>query len=163
MNKLRTLSIIIGALVAIIIFLSWGCSPHTFAPDIEQIRFFQLGHIPVAQGKINGKLAYFIIDTGASCSILDEELATRYGFKLIMQGGHDVLGLGGQAKLKLIRDCLVEIGPLKFSNFHSKPLGYLTSVIQEDKAVCISGIIGADVLNRYSLKIDFRNNLLCFK
>lgn len=166
MKNFKTLSILLGSVVAILILMlmSFGCAPRINAGTLNTIRFFSVSHIPVVEGKINGKRAYFIIDTGASCSIVDETVSKRYGFNLILKVEDNVFGLGGQAKLGQAKDCIVEIGPLRFTNtiFRSKPLDYLTSVIRNEQSVDVSGIIGSDILNRYKLSINYHNNSICF-
>jgi hypothetical protein len=147
----------------LIFFHAWGCLPAKYH-DVSKIRFFQVGKIPVIQGKINGKSAFFIIDTGASCSILNESAALRFGFGSYALGDYHLTGLGGNAKINQAINCTVEIGPLTITHrkFRARDLDELAQIIKRDENIEIAGILGSDILNQYGLTIDFKHSLICF-
>jgi hypothetical protein len=140
-----------------------GCAA-TRVSKTQTVYFRSIGQIPVIEGLINGKRAYFIIDTGASCSILDESLSERFDFSVIVKTNNSVYGLGGKAKINQAFNCTVEIGPLKISHrqFRTKRLDYLTSVIKEHDGIKIAGLIGSDILNHYNIGINYRNGTISF-
>jgi hypothetical protein len=142
---------------------AWGCLPATY-DNVTKMRFSTVGKIPVVSGKINGKNAYFIIDTGASCSILNQSGSVHYGFAHLAHAGDQVTGLGGKVDIHQAVNCLVEFGPLKLRHmsFRTKNLDYLTDIIKQQESITIDGIIGSDILNRYGISIDFKHNLICF-
>jgi hypothetical protein len=148
-------------------FLSslWGClAPSTQLDTISHIRFISAGRIPVAEGKINGKKAFFIIDTGASCSILNESASEHFGFKYFLKIDDHVFGLSGRAKTNQAFNYVIEFGPHKITQvvFRTKHMNDLAAVIREAESIDIAGIIGSDVLYRYKITIDFRNNTILF-
>jgi hypothetical protein len=154
----------IQALSALVL-LSGSCHPVSQIRTVTNVRFFKIGQIPVIEGTINGKSAYFIIDTGASCSILNESRATEYGFTFNSVHTNDHLtGLSGDVKINRALDCDIEIGPLKIKNviFHSRSIDFLIKVVQENGNINLAGIIGSDILNRYNITIDFKKNLISF-
>lgn len=143
-----------------------GCIPASKLAAIEQrIRFFTISEIPVIEGRINGKQAYFIVDTGASCSILNESRSQQFGFTFKNRNAADlVTGLGGEAVISLVYNCQIELGPLKIRSitFHAKPIDYLTRLIHNNEKIDVAGIIGSDILNRYDIIIDFGANAIRF-
>jgi predicted aspartyl protease len=120
--------------------------------------------IPIVEGKINGKRAFFIVDTGASCSLLNEQAAHRYGFQYRSRSDEQVVGLNGQAKISLAFNYDVQIGnvELKQAVFKTRHLAELATIIRANDHIDIAGIIGADILKRYGMVIDFNSNTVCF-
>jgi predicted aspartyl protease len=149
--------------VAALLMLS-GCAPKAYLSDIKQLRFTTIGRIPVIEGKINGKRAYFIIDTGASCSILNQSVSERFGFKSFARDDEHVMALEGQAKMNHAFNCIVEVGPLRLKNviFRTKCMDSFVNVIQTHENIEIAGIIGSDIFNRYGIAINFRSNTITF-
>jgi predicted aspartyl protease len=156
---------LIQVLLAVLVLLSGSCRPVSQIRTVTSVRFFKIGQIPVVEGTINGKSAYFVIDTGASCTILDESKAEHYGFTFNSNHTNDhVTALGGEVKINRALDCIIEIGPLKIKNvaFRTKSIDFLIRVIQENEHINLAGIIGSDILNRYSIIIDFKKNFISF-
>jgi hypothetical protein len=149
--------------VAALLMMS-GCLTSTYVRNTNQLRFTTIGRIPVIEGKINGKRAYFIIDTGASCSILNQSVSDRFGFKSFVKIDEHVMGLGGEAKMNHAFNCHVEVGPLKLNNivFRTKHMDSFVSVIQTHENIEIAGIIGSDIFNRYGIAINFKSNTITF-
>jgi len=120
--------------------------------------------IPVIEGKINGKRAFFIVDTGASCSLLNEQSSHRYGFKYRARSDEQVVGLNGQAKINLAFDYDIQLGAvsLKQAVFRTRHLAELANIIRANDHIDIAGIIGADILKRYGMVVDFNSNTVYF-
>jgi hypothetical protein len=150
--------------IAALLMLSGCLSTTYYIDDIPQLRFTTIGRIPVVEGKINGKRAYFIIDTGASCSILNQSVSERFGFKCFLKVDEHVVGLGGEAKMNHAFNCVVEFGPLNLKNviFRAKQMDSFVSVIQTHENIEIAGIIGSDIFNRYGIAINFKSNTITF-
>lgn len=149
--------------IAVLLMLS-SCMSTARLSENKQLRFTTVGRIPVVEGKINGKRAYFIIDTGASCSILNQSVSDRFGFKSFIRNDEHVMGLHGEAKINQAFNCKVEVGPLKLSNvvFRTKHMDSFVSVIQSHENIEIAGIIGSDIFNRYGIAINFKSNTISF-
>ena len=164
MGGLFTLSRLSRLTFAIVLISSLGCASLTLKNNGDYLRFRSIGRIPVAEGKINGKKAYFIIDTGASCSLLDESAARWFAFKSKVAADEHVTGLNGLSELKRATNCIVNFGPLRITHhtFKTKDMMEIVSFIQNHEGVIISGIIGADILHRYRISINFSNHTLLF-
>lgn len=133
--------------------------------DTKYVTFRTIKKIPVIEGKINGKRALFIVDTGASVSILNESLSKRFGFKYVSTpSSQRVLGLGGDAAVRLAFNCDVEFGDIRVSGirFHSQPLGEVVKAIREHEQIEIAGIIGGNIIQRYGITINYRNSTISF-
>lgn len=129
------------------------------------IKFRTVKNIPVIEGRLNGKPALFIIDTGASVSILNKSDSRRFGFRCTDSAGHHVAGLGGgNSEMNLAINCEVEFGTMKLRNvrFHAKGLGRVVSVISAHEGVRITGIIGANIIEQYKITIDYKNRTISF-
>lgn len=147
-------------LLFVMLFVS--CRPSTRVN--QSINFFSISHIPVVEGRINGKVAYFIVDTGASCSILNESAAKHFGFKTIIADNEHLMGLNGAAKIKTAYDYAIKLGPLQIKSliFRTRKIDELVDVIRNNDRISIAGIIGSDVLKKYQMGIDFRTNKISF-
>jgi hypothetical protein len=151
-------------LPGIVVLLMSGCVSQASLQTVNEVKFITIKHIPVIQGRINGKRAYFIIDTGASCSILNQSVADRFGFKYFATLEGSVAGFGGTAKVNQAFNCIIEFGPLRICNviFHTRHLDDLAAVIQDQEHIDIAGIIGSDIFKRYKIGIDYKTNTITF-
>jgi hypothetical protein len=149
--------------LSLILLHAWGCLPATY-DNMSKMRFSTVGKIPVVQGRINGKRAFFIIDTGASCSILNESGSLHFGFGTYALVNHRLTGLGGNTNINQAVNCVVEFGPLRIAHrtFRTRQLDHITDLIKQNENIEIAGILGSDIFNRYGITIDFKHNLICF-
>jgi hypothetical protein len=145
------------------------CSPKAVDISIveKQLRFETYGHIPVVRATLNGKPALFIIDTGASISILNAGFAAYYGFSVVEEitVQHTATGLEGAAlPLSCVGKYTLDVGPLHIRSprFQGRNLQALSSILFADERIHIAGIFGADVLTQYKMRIDFTNRTISF-
>lgn len=106
---------------------------------------------------LNGKMTLFLLDTGASSSLVDSSVRKEYGFT-IGKALDSISGIGGSRRIYEVkdvelkyRDHLLVVPKLKTSNI---------SEIRE--ALKIVGILGSDYLNAVGANIDFCNKVLRF-
>jgi hypothetical protein len=153
-----------AAYSVVLIILASGCMSLQVGGNISYLRFMEIGKIPVIEGTINGKKAMFIVDTGASCSVLNESVSYDFDFDLKPGVNDFVFGLTGESKLRQAMNCEVQLGPLQIRNhiFKTKDMVAIVSAIQLNEHITVDGIIGADILDKYSITIDFANNILAF-
>jgi hypothetical protein len=130
----------------------------------NQVQFKTVGKIPIIEGKINGKRAYFIVDTGASISLLNESEAKHFGFGASSETGHTLVGFSGESKIKEAYNCTVEFGAMTIRGvtFKARCMKDFTAVIHQYESIKISGIIGSDVFDKYRITIDYRNSTISF-
>ncbi len=115
-----------------------GCSTSSNVPaetDYHVIPFRTIGkRIPLISAQLNNKRAWFIVDTGASITLLNETEAEYFGFSMY-HVNHDVTEMRGfSSKLKLSRTsfCNIEIGPLKVGKnvYRSQDMNGLFRIIE---------------------------------
>ena len=151
-------------LAFILPFLLGSCASTRVTLTDNQIQFKTIGKIPIVEGKINGKRAYFIIDTGASISLLNESEASHFGFGSYSSTNQSLVGFSGSAAINEAYNCRVEFGSMIIHGvtFKARCLNDFTAAIRQHEGVNISGIIGSDVFNKYQITIDYRNNIISY-
>ncbi len=104
----------------IMVVLVSGCASETALPiePVRSITFRTVGRIPVIEARLNGKPAAFIIDTGASVSILNTSEAAFYGFEVstLQSDAVDVTGFSGVSQIHNAGRCTIEIGSLRITH-----------------------------------------------
>jgi hypothetical protein len=125
-----------------------------------KVNFVSVDKVPIVKGKLNGKDAYFIIDSGASVSILDENRSAHYDF-IVGESEEDIVGYGGTSSPKETDNVDVEVGGIDFNGeYQSQDITGIVDVVWNNGGIQISGIIGSNIMKRVGLIIDFGSNSL---
>jgi predicted aspartyl protease/thioredoxin-like negative regulator of GroEL len=105
----------------------------------------------------------FIVDTGASISVVSQALATRAGLSRFAQG--DLIKVYGAAGLaENIQTLLlpqVALGPHSWKNVYAAVLDM--EPINETAGFEQTGIIGGNILSRYRVTFDFTRGIIRFQ
>lgn len=117
------------------------------------------------KAKVNGVKGRFILDTGASNTCVDFELAEH--FKLNVEES-DTKAAGAGATEMLTKQALevkIKIGKWRYNNLHLVllDLTHVNTALIDHLAEPIEGIIGADVLKRGKAIIDYEKKYLYLK
>lgn len=163
----RFYSILQGALI----FTMLSCSSAGVVnetPVSTGVKFRTAGKIPIIVAKLNGKHAVFIIDTGASVSVINESEARRFNVKIrssdTMYRTTQAVGFGGKEILNLAFNCDIEFGGRMISGvFNSKDLTDLGAIVGKGEIWAFGGIIGSDILSKYRMSIDFGTRMITFR
>lgn len=129
----------------------------------EYIRIVNLQQKPIVQGTLNGKRAYFLLDTGSDFTLLDERQSRRYGFSAADsqgdKGADKALGLGGKVVFfRVVHDVTIVLGNTQISaNCRTYDMSRVVDSIKRKSGIQIAGIIGSDVMKRHGVIIDYRN------
>lgn len=135
-------------------FLSCQSQDNSFEGD-GKVDFVTVNKVPVVQGTINGKEAFFIVDSGASLSVLDDNQANYFEFST-KSSNIAAAGYGGVASFGEAYKVNLTIGGKKFdTDFKSQDLSKIVDLIREDEGIEISGIIGSDIMKDYHFIIDY--------
>jgi hypothetical protein len=123
-------------------------------------------NVPLVLGAINDQPAYFLIDTGASVTLLNESLQNRYHFEVVDNRyliKHDIIGMGGRSALKEARTARVKIGvhEIFFINMASD-LDNISAEFAPFK-ITIAGIIGTDLLITLGSVVDLESKTIVFR
>lgn len=135
-------------------FLSCNAQDNSFEGD-GKVDFITVNKVPVVEGTLNGKTAFFIVDSGASLSVLDDSQSDYFGFST-SKSNIAAAGYGGVASFGNAYDVKLTIGGKKFdTDFKSQDLSKIVDLIRENDGVEISGIVGSDIMKNYHFIIDY--------
>jgi predicted aspartyl protease len=106
------------------------------------------------------KPANFIIDTGASISVVSEALAARAGLERFAQSGRiSVYGAAGLAEnIQTILLPYVALGSYQWQNVYAAVLDM--EPINETAGFEQTGIVGGNLLRRYRVTFDFARGII---
>lgn len=133
------------------------------ASQSTTVSFSTYQQVPIIEAKLNGKIAYFIIDTGSSISVLDINKNKSYKFKPYRPVERQSIGFGGEFSLYYVGEYKIHIDQIPImSAFVCKDLSQITNLISENTGKEIVGIIGADVFKYYKSSISFVDQTISF-
>lgn len=119
----------------------------------------QSGHI-VVEIRLNSQLAVFIVDTGASYSVVHTNQTDRLG----MTSEHTTekaVGAGTEnIPITMSRNNQGEIGELQIKDWDIAlmDLAHVNRAFDELDIPRVDGVLGADVLIKYAAIINYRNS-----
>lgn len=115
----------------------------------------KVNHLTI-KGLVNGKKVLFIVDTGASGSVIDENWLEKLSLKR-SKGTQKTGGLGtSNVKATVIKKLEIELGGKLFKTRKAMclDLSHVNKTLKKSGAKPIAGIIGADILKKYKGVID---------
>jgi len=129
----------------------------TTGKELSSMSFSLVNHRPFVNVMINGKGPLkFVVDTGASLSVISDKSAERLGIKPVARGGN-ARAIGGSGTFPIIYGLLdsIQIGearidsvPVYIRTVHSAP-----DTPEEERA---DGYIGLSVLANYAVTLDYQ-------
>mgnify|MGYP000052908334 CR=1 FL=1 len=124
---------------------------------MPSLSFELIQGIPIVPVLVNGQGPFrFVLDTAASKTLIDRELAER----LRLPESHEAmaLGAGGLVPVRLTRVGELRLGELSLRDLE---IGITDlSAFREVLNVPVEGILGSDVLEGSIITIDYRRRLL---
>ncbi len=126
--------------------------------EVATIPFELINNRPFIKVMINGKGPYrFVIDTGASMSVLSDKAAAALGVKPVAKGGN-ARAIGGSGTFPILYGLLdsITIGETKIDTV---PI-YIRTVFSapdSPEAERSDGYLGLSVLSHYAVTIDYRD------
>lgn len=148
-----------------------GCSPSEYRATSENyhvIPFYTIGEkIPVIKATLNEKSAWFIVDTGASVTLLNATEAKHFGFSMRAVRGEmgELTGFADRLTLSATSFCRLTIGNLKIGQraYRSHEMSALFAMIESTEKMKIAGILGSDILARYGMSVNYELKTLSYK
>src|SRR5262245_32282866 len=129
----------------------------TAGKELTLLPFTLVNHRPFVNVMINGKGPLkFVVDTGASLSVISDKAAERLGIRPVARGGN-ARAIGGSGTFPIIYGLLdsIQIGearidsvPVYIRTVHSAP-----DTPEEERA---DGYIGLSVLANYAVTLDYQ-------
>ncbi|HKX26477.1 MAG TPA: aspartyl protease family protein [Blastocatellia bacterium] len=129
--------------------------------DVSTTTFNLVNHRPFVKVMINGKgPLQFVIDTGASLSVISDKAAEQLGIKPVASGGN-ARAIGGSGTFPIIYgllesitigDARIEAVPVYIRTVHTTQ-----DTPEEERA---DGYIGLSVLSNFVVSLDYQNRTL---
>lgn len=154
---MRTLQTIL--ILTIIVFTA---EAHIVENNIEIV---SLEKVPIIEVNLNGKTAYFVLDSGSDLSLLHLEEAENFQFTRQRRASKSIVGAsGGKQSLFETSKVELQIGqqPLQ-TLFYATDLSTVVESLSISTGFTISGIIGMDLMRRYGFEIDYGNQTLTLR
>jgi len=146
--------------IAIIIALTAGFS--SLGQKISNIRMRSISK-PIVRAEINGKKAFFLIDTGSSVSLINSSELKHFDLRAAnLNDRRKAVGFNGDKEwMKKVVNAELILGEhFTYRDFYSMDLDVIVSSIQKETNMRISGIIGTDFLKRHRSIIDYNKRYL---
>jgi tetratricopeptide (TPR) repeat protein len=129
----------------------------TSGKEVTIVPFELVNHRPFIKVTVNGRIPLrFVVDTGASLSVVSDTVATQLGIKPVARGGN-ARAVGGSGSFPIVYGLLdsitigeakVEAIPVYIRTIHSAP-----DTPEIEKA---DGYIGLSVLANYGVTLDYQ-------
>ncbi|WKN33520.1 aspartyl protease family protein [Porifericola rhodea] len=135
----------------------------TLYAQVSPIKIKQQSEKPIIEARLNGKRAYFLLDTGSGVTVLDKTQAKHYNFGIKqLINPHKVSGVHGTAGvMNRAYNVQLELGELYIeAPYFTHDLRRVIKSIRDKSLVKISGIIGSDVMNKYGFVIDYGEEMV---
>lgn len=147
-------------LLWILLLVGVSCTPLDKDFTDGKVEFVAAQKVPIVEGTINGKKALFIIDTGASMSVLDYSQEDHYDFQSY-ESMDAAVGYGGVASFRDASHVQGDIGGVPLNiHFKTQDLSVIVGVIQRFSSIKVAGVVGSDWLKRNKIVIDYSNSEL---
>lgn len=128
-------------------------------PPVASIPFNLVGHLPVVEVELNGKLVRLGVDTGAASNLMSEEVAQSLNQDVAHQETMaEIQGLDQEVKRAPVRQYEFSAG--KNKSFSSKFMLLDLSHLNKDAAFSLDGLLGYPFLSQYIVAIDYHRQIL---
>lgn len=142
---------------AIIIPLSLLICTLSFGQKISIIKMKSYSK-PIIKAEINGRKAFFLIDTGSSISLVNTSEMSRYQLTAAKSRERRMaIGFNGDSEyLHIITNAnFILDSYFEYTRFYSMNLDKIVDSIFAETNIRIAGIVGADFLKKHHCVIDY--------
>lgn len=123
-------------------------------------------HLIIPSLFFDSTIGYWVIDTGASKTVFDKNLTSKYNLSDDMPDQVNTAGIGGMP----IESALAEIkgvsyGKLKLKNFKVAllDLSAINKLYSKAANLKICGLLGGDFLMKYNAIVDYKRKIIILK
>ncbi len=150
-------------IVLVVIFSSFTSEVQEF----EYIKIINLKRKPIVEGTINGKVAYFLLDTGSDLTIINSKDAEIFKFKMYLKtyGNKKVASFGGvHTDLYNTLNADLYLGTQKMkAEIFCYDLTNIIESLNSHSKIKISGIIGSNIMKAYGFSINYNTQEVAIK
>lgn len=112
----------------------------------------------IVEGQVNGKSAYFLIDTGASVGLIDKAKKKKYGLKEGFRYHGTLIGAGGEMKDVKHCDTFVELEGKTIPQFLLADISNVVKSIKRETGIEILGIISLKQMEFIGMNLDINSH-----
>lgn len=112
----------------------------------------------IVEGKVNDKIAYFLIDTGASLGIIDSNQYKEFKLKKGRYYTGTIVGAGGVIDDAYHCDTFLNIQDRYISQFIIADISDIVDSIERQTGIKILGIIGLPQMKMCNISVDCNDN-----
>lgn len=114
----------------------------------------------IIEGLVNGKVADFLLDTGASVALINKDKIRDYGLKVGKKFNGTLVGIGGEMRNIKYCNTFVNIGGKDVSQFLIADISGVVESIKRETGIEILGIISLSQMKFFGINIDSNDNLI---
>lgn len=114
----------------------------------------------IIEGLVNGKKANFLIDTGASVGLLDDNQRKKYNLTKGPKFKGSLVGAGGELSSPRICTDIINIENKQINQFLLSNIGNIVDSIERETGIEILGIIGLPQMKFAGIQIDANDNII---
>jgi predicted aspartyl protease len=114
----------------------------------------------IVEGLVNGRAAYFLIDTGASVGLMDYDQRKDYDLEVGRKFSGTVVGAGGE--MRGVKHCntFVHMEDKVIPQFLLADIGDVVKSIKRETGIEILGIISLPQMKMCGISLDCNDNLI---
>ena len=112
----------------------------------------------IVEGKVNGKEAFFLVDTGASVGLMDENQRDDYGLVRGRKYSGTIVGAGGEMRNVRHCDTFVHFGGKVIPQFLLADISGVVKSIKKETGIEILGIISLPQMSMIGMNIDINSS-----
>ena len=117
----------------------------------------------IVEGQVNGKAACFLVDTGASVGLMDENQRDDYGLIKGRRYNGTIIGAGGEMSNVRQCDTFLNIEDRVLPQFLLADIEGVVESIKRETGVKILGIISLPQMKFGNLSLDCNDNEIIFE
>lgn len=112
----------------------------------------------IIEGRVNGKTAHFLIDTGASVGLMDDNQISDYGLTKGRRYSGTLVGAGGEMRNVRHCDTFVEFEGKMIPQFLLADISGVVDSIKRETGIEILGIISLPQMGMIGLNMDINSS-----
>lgn len=114
----------------------------------------------IVEGQVNGKAAYFLLDSGASVGLMDYGQRKDYDLAVGKKFGGTIVGAGGE--MRNVRHCntFLDLHGKLVPQFLLADIGAVVESIRRETGIEILGILSLPQMKMTGIQLDTNDNLI---
>lgn len=114
----------------------------------------------IVECDVGGKTANFLIDTGASLGLIDDNQRKKYNLIVGRKYNGTIIGAGGELNNPRICDTFVKLKDKTITQFILTDISGIVDSIKRETGIKILGIIGLPQMKFVGIQIDTNDNMI---